>query len=171
MTKPVEERRKLHFDLAKVGLRAQATAVGLVQLCLELRRTSVLDDPAVERIKDAIADEVSVTAPRRMVASSEYRADIRARLDRLFSGQLEVGSAEALAMGDTHDWRAYEEADKTPDQLPSKAGKATIVQVEFTDAELHDLMAWIDSLPEPRPDFEQAVRMIVQKYFEDRRVP
>lgn len=46
--------------------------------------------------------------------------------------------------------------------LPSKSGKATFVTVEFTDAELHRLEAWIEALPEPRPDCEQAVRMLVR---------
>lgn len=30
------QQRKLHFDLTNVGLRAQATATGLVRLCREL---------------------------------------------------------------------------------------------------------------------------------------
>lgn len=64
MNMPYEKQKKLHFDVTNVGLRAQATAVGLVQLCLELRRTNILDEAAIERIKDTIADEVSVTAPR-----------------------------------------------------------------------------------------------------------
>lgn len=46
--------------------------------------------------------------------------------------------------------------------LPSKAGIATIVRVEFTPPKLKRLDAWIGSLPEPRPDREQAVRMIVR---------
>jgi hypothetical protein len=102
MTTPREKQKRLHFDLTNVGLRAQATAVGLVQLCVELQRAKVLDQPALERIKDAIADEVSVTAPRAL-ASPEYRHDIRSRLDRLFAGEQEVGSAEAMAFGVTPD--------------------------------------------------------------------
>lgn len=102
MTMPNEKQKRLHFDVTNVGLRAQATAVGLVQLCLELRRANVLDEPAIERIKDAIADEVSVTAPRPL-ASRQYRGEIRTRLDRLFAGEQEVGSAEALAFGATPD--------------------------------------------------------------------
>jgi hypothetical protein len=100
MTMPYEKQKRLHFDVTNVGLRAQATAVGLVQLCLELRRANVLDEPAVERIKDAIADQVSVTAPRPL-ASPHYRGEIRARLDRLFAGEQDVGAAEALAFGVT----------------------------------------------------------------------
>ena len=96
MTMPYGKHKKLHFDITNVGLRAQATAVGLVKLCVELRRANVLDDAAVERIKDAIADDVSVTAPRPL-ASPEYRDEVRTRLDRLFAGEQDVGSAEALS--------------------------------------------------------------------------
>ncbi len=97
-----EKHMRLHFDVMNVGLRAQATAVGLVQLCIELRRAQVLDEPAIERIKDAIADEVSVTAPRQL-ASPEYRGEVKNRLDRLFAGKQEVGTAEALSFGATPD--------------------------------------------------------------------
>jgi hypothetical protein len=76
--------------------------VGLVQLCHELQRTNVLDEPAIGRIKDAIADELAVTTPRP-IASHEHRQDIKARLDRLFAGEQEVGSADALAFGSTPD--------------------------------------------------------------------
>ena len=93
-----DKQKKLHYDLANVGLRAQATAVGLLQLCIELRRVNVIDQPAVERIKNAIAEEITVTAPRA-VACDAYRRDVRARLDRLFAGEQEVGSADAMSFG------------------------------------------------------------------------
>jgi len=99
---PYEKHKKLHFDITNVGLRAQATAVGLVQLCVELRRANVLDEAAVERIKDAIADEVAVAAPRTLT-SPQYRSEVKSRLDRLFTGEQEVGSAEALYFGATPD--------------------------------------------------------------------
>lgn len=99
---PYEKHKKLHFDITNVGLRAQATAVGLVQLCVELRRANVLDEAAVERIKDAIADEVGVAAPRTLT-SPQYRSEVKSRLDRLFAGEQEVGSAEALSFGATPD--------------------------------------------------------------------
>jgi hypothetical protein len=100
MTTPYEKQKRLHFDLTTVGLRAQATAVGLVQLCQELRRANLLEEAAIARIKDAIASEVSVTAPRAL-KTVEYRREIRSRLDRIFDGQEEVGSAEALSFGAT----------------------------------------------------------------------
>ncbi|MET4664168.1 hypothetical protein [Sphingomonas sp. PvP056] len=98
MTTAYDKQKKLHFDLTNVGLRAQATAVGLVQLCHELKRANVLDEAAIDRIKDAIADEVSVTAPRSLAAKG-YRGEIRTRLDRLFDGEQQVGSADAMALG------------------------------------------------------------------------
>lgn len=97
MTTPIAKQKKLHFELTNVGLRAQATAIGLVQLCIELRRAKVLDEPAFERIKDAIADQVSVIETRR-IGSQTYRNDIRNRLDRLFAGEETIGSADALSM-------------------------------------------------------------------------
>lgn len=97
-----ENQKRLHFDLTNVGLRAQATAVGLVQLCVELQRANVLEEAAVERIKLAIADEVSLSAPRS-VSAQTYRSDIKVRLDRLFAGGQELGPAEALAFGATPD--------------------------------------------------------------------
>ncbi|UYY59207.1 hypothetical protein [Sphingomonas sp. S2-65] len=98
MNTSYEKQKKLHFEVTNVGLRAHATAVGLVQLCIELQRAKVLDEPALDRIKTAIADEVSVAAPRA-ISCMDYRRDIKARLDRLFAGEQELGSAEALAFG------------------------------------------------------------------------
>ncbi len=98
MTLSMEKQKRLHFDVMNVGLRAQATAIGLVQLCIELRNANVLDEPALERIKDAIANEVSVAAPRR-TSLQAYRDEIKVRLDQLFGGEQQVGSAEALSFG------------------------------------------------------------------------
>lgn len=93
------EQKQLHFDLSYVGLRAQATAIGLVQLCRELQRAGTLDQPAMDRIKGAIADEVALSAPRSADANI-YRAELLARLDRLFAGDHPVGPADSLAFGD-----------------------------------------------------------------------
>lgn len=79
-----------HYELRNVGLRAQATAAGLVQLCKELHRSGVLEDAAVSRIKDAIADELEIDAPRSMTIP-QFRRDVRERLDRLFTGEKKVG--------------------------------------------------------------------------------
>lgn len=98
MDRNLEKQRRLHFDLINVGLRAQATAAGLVRLCIELRDANVLSPEAVERIKDAIAGDVSLTAPRG-ISARNYRHEIKERLDQLFTGDQEVGPAEALAFG------------------------------------------------------------------------
>jgi len=90
------EQRKLHFDLTHVGLRAQATAAGLVQLCKELERAGVIDAEAVGRVKAAIADDIAVTAPRS-VRPEVYRQDVMRRLDSIFSGEKKLGAAEGLA--------------------------------------------------------------------------
>lgn len=98
MSMHLDKEKKLHFDLTNVGLRAQATAVGLLQLCLELRSAGVLDDAAVDRIKSAIACDIEISAPRS-VACAEHSRDVRARLDKLFAGEEKVGDASALAFG------------------------------------------------------------------------
>jgi hypothetical protein len=102
MTVGLDKQKKLHFDLTNVGMRAQATAVGLLQLCLELKNAGILDEAAIDRIKGAIACDIEVSAPRS-VATAAYRQDIKGRLDQLFSGEMRIGSADALAFGKTAD--------------------------------------------------------------------
>ena len=98
----LDREKKLHFDMSNVGLRAHATAAGLLQLCQELRRAGVLDEPAIERIKNAIACDIEVAAPRS-VATVGFRRDIKARLDRLFAGEEKLGSADALSFASAPD--------------------------------------------------------------------
>jgi hypothetical protein len=90
------EQRKLHFDLTNVGLRAQATAAGLVQLCRELESAGVIDQAALTRIKRAIADDIMITAPRS-VRKEQFRGEICSRLDGIFSGEQKLGGAEKMA--------------------------------------------------------------------------
>lgn len=90
------EKPNLHYELKDVGLRAQATAAGLVQLCKELQAAGVLDGIAITRIKDSIADEIALTAPRS-VRREEFRRDVCSRLDGLFGGNQEIGTGEGLA--------------------------------------------------------------------------
>ena len=90
-----ENEKKLHHELAFVGLRAQATAVGLLQLTIELQRAQVLDADAVGRIKLAICNEIALHAPRS-ISPDIYRKDIEARLNRLFAGEEPVGTADKL---------------------------------------------------------------------------
>ena len=96
-----EEARKLNSTVGLVGLRAQATAVGLVQLCSELLKAGVLDNAAVSRIKSAIADQILVSyKPSR--GRVEFEDSLNRRLDRLFplSGE---GGHPAAAVGTSTD--------------------------------------------------------------------
>lgn len=96
------DQKKLHYDLTNVGLRAQATAVGLVQLCNELRRAGVLEDAAIDRIKNAIADEIVVCAARP-VASRDYRREVCDRLDHIFAGDQKIGPASEMQFAHLQD--------------------------------------------------------------------
>ncbi|MGO4167988.1 hypothetical protein [Novosphingobium sp. YAF33] len=89
------EQKRLHQDLKNVGLRAQATAAGLVQLCKELQAVGVLGDAAVSRVKEAIANEIALTAPRPILRE-DFRRDVCARLDAIFSGAEKLGPAEEM---------------------------------------------------------------------------
>ncbi len=86
------EGKKLHEEIGFVGLRAQATAVGLLQLTIELRRVGVLDQVAVERVKDAIADDLALSPPYR-VTREQHRQTVKGRLDRLFAGNGTLSAA------------------------------------------------------------------------------
>jgi hypothetical protein len=89
----------VHLALDFLGMRAQATAMGLVQLCLELRRAGVIDQAAVDRVKDAIAEEIGEHAPRSVV-KQQYLTDIRGRLDRIFAGDEPIGSVPGVRPAD-----------------------------------------------------------------------
>jgi len=99
------EEQKLHDTISFVGLRAQATAVGLLQLSTELRRAGVLDDAAIDRVKDAVAKEITLSCPRS-VSKAEFEHDVRGRLDRLFAGEENIGTADHVIPGAPHDEHA-----------------------------------------------------------------
>ena len=77
------EARELHRTLEFIGLRAQATSVGLIQLCAELVKARVLDDAAIQRIKDAIYREITVSHGRGH-SREEFGEMLRQRLDAIF---------------------------------------------------------------------------------------
>jgi hypothetical protein len=89
MTDP--DNRRLHQSLEFLGMRAHATAVGLVQLTMELHRVGLLDGAAIDRIKDAIAKELVEDAPRSL-SRQTYETDVRKRLDAIFTGQEPLGA-------------------------------------------------------------------------------
>ena len=71
-------------------MRAQATAAGLVQLCNELRASGLLDDQAIGRIKEVIADELAENYPRSMTKQA-FRSNVQDRLNKVFAGREPVG--------------------------------------------------------------------------------
>lgn len=88
------EDKHLHDMIDLVGMRAQATTVGLIQLSIELRRAGVLDEAAIERIKTVIANDIALNRPRA-IPEAQFQEKLRARLDRLFAGEDMVGEARA----------------------------------------------------------------------------
>ncbi len=97
----LQEKKQRHFEMQNIGLRAQATAVGMLQICAELRRGGLLDEAAIERIKGAIADEIEVATPRQILSKGSFMTDVRQRLDRLFAGEKPVGEAQWLDMAES----------------------------------------------------------------------
>jgi hypothetical protein len=78
-----QEAKALHNTLDFIGLRAQATTVGLLQLCSELVKAGILDDAALQRIKDAIRVEISLSH-RKGHNREEFNETLRQRLDSIF---------------------------------------------------------------------------------------
>jgi hypothetical protein len=87
-----ERAIKLHDCLDYIGLRAQATSVGLLQLCAELVAVGVLKNDAVDRIKDAIQHDITVSRPRKH-GQADFETLLRKRLDSVFpnAGDPSVG--------------------------------------------------------------------------------
>lgn len=86
-----------HDLISFVGLRAHATAVGLLQLSKELVKAGVLTEDAIGRIKSAIADELELSRPSS-VSKEEIDRTTRRRLDRLFSGEEKLQAAPSTSM-------------------------------------------------------------------------
>lgn len=84
------DTRKLRETIDLLGLRAQATVAGLVQLSTELVRAGVIDDAALGRIKNSIIGDLMLSRPPA-VERREYEASIRRRLDALFAGEASAG--------------------------------------------------------------------------------
>jgi hypothetical protein len=92
---------QLHGTIDFIGLRAHATSVGLIQLCAELLEAGVLDAGAIQRIKDAIQREISISNPRSK-GRREFEQSLKERLDAIFpkveepQGRTDVGPAAEL---------------------------------------------------------------------------
>jgi hypothetical protein len=106
-----QDHHRVHLALEFLGMRAQATAMGLVQLCTELRRAGVIDQAAVDRVKESIAEEIAEHAPRT-VAKQQYLRDIRGRLDRIFAGDEPIGAGPVA--GAATDENAARSGDQSP---------------------------------------------------------
>ncbi|WP_147366918.1 hypothetical protein [Aurantiacibacter zhengii] len=83
MDHETERARELHRTLEFIGLRAQATTVGLLQLCAELVNAGVLNDDAIERIKQSIFREIAANQPRGY-NRAEFERTLKQRLDAIF---------------------------------------------------------------------------------------
>ncbi len=94
---------QLHRNLEFIGLRAQATSVGLLQLCAELVQVKVIGDEAVERIKDAIHRDIVVSNPRGR-DRDEFSTTLRKRLDDVFQQAVEVH--RSTHVGNAHEFGA-----------------------------------------------------------------
>lgn len=86
------EEARLHDNVSLVGLRAHATAVGFVKLTSELVRAGVLEEAAVDRIKEAIVKELSLSRSRS-ASKEDFERSTRVRLDALFTGEQPLGEA------------------------------------------------------------------------------
>jgi hypothetical protein len=89
------EGKKLHDAIGFVGLRAHATAVGLIQLTSELAAAGVLDQAAVGRIKVKIAQDLALNMPPHAI-KEDFEEQTRQRLDRLFSGEEKLEPLETV---------------------------------------------------------------------------
>jgi hypothetical protein len=74
--------KQVNMDVDLVGFRAHAAAVGLLQLIKELRVAGNLSDAAVNRIRDAVIDNFSVTRSSHE-PEEHFRSRLQTRLDRL----------------------------------------------------------------------------------------
>jgi hypothetical protein len=84
------ETRRLRESIDLLGIRAQATAVGMIQIAIELRRARLLDEAAIERIKGAILGDIMLSRPPS-ADPADYERSLRRRLDALFAGDESFG--------------------------------------------------------------------------------
>jgi predicted deacylase len=83
---PTEDRR-LHDAMDFIGLRALATAAGMIQICTELHAAGIFDDAAIDRVKEAMAREIALS--HRGTFETEFQR-AKQRLDALFAGREEL---------------------------------------------------------------------------------
>ncbi|SNT21433.1 hypothetical protein [Sphingopyxis indica] len=100
--------RELHRTIDFLGLRAHATTVGLIQLCEELLKVGILDAPALERIKDSIRMELTLSQAR-ISNQTLFDETLRRRLDAIFP---HCGSPKE-PVGEIHDLEEALDPDAT----------------------------------------------------------
>ena len=76
--------RERHQTLDLIGLRAHATAVGLIQLCEELLNAGILSGESLDRIKAAIYSDLAVTKRARVAKQWDADDTLRQRIDAVF---------------------------------------------------------------------------------------
>jgi len=81
--------KALHETIDFIGMKTHATAVGFVQLSVELVRAGVLTEDAIDRVKEAIFNDIALSRPNSRPKEA-FESDMRRRLDRLFLGQVGV---------------------------------------------------------------------------------
>jgi hypothetical protein len=87
LTMDEREERRVHDAMDFIGLRALATAAGLIRMCTELRRVGILDEDAITRIKESMAREIALS--HRGAFEKEFQIAMQ-RLDALFAGREEL---------------------------------------------------------------------------------
>jgi hypothetical protein len=107
------QARELHRTLDFIGLRAQATMVGLIQLCAELVKVSALDDDAIGRIKDAIHREITVSNTRGY-NRPEFDDTLRQRLDAIFPQPGNAGARDKVGTLEEMETALDPKADDRP---------------------------------------------------------
>lgn len=110
-----ERARELHRTLEFIGLRAQATTVGLLQLCAELVRAGVLNDEAIERIKDAIFREIAVTHTGGY-NRAEFEKTLRQRLDAIFPREADAAARTRVGTVAEMESSLDPQATRSPDE-------------------------------------------------------
>ena len=88
------DERLVHNKVDLVGLRAQATTVGFLQLCAELTTAGCLPEGAIARIKDVVARDLALSRPNSM-PMEEFDGWVRRRLDELFSAREDTNACSA----------------------------------------------------------------------------
>jgi hypothetical protein len=78
-----ENHQRIHQNMDFLGLREPALAAGLLQLTDELVQAGVIDEAAVERIKDSMARHLMLCHPRS-AWRSDFESSIHHHLDVMF---------------------------------------------------------------------------------------